>query len=142
MQPLSDREREFIAANPTAAMITVADGVAKPVRVSVALLDGALVSSATADRVRTRRLRTDPRCTLFVFGAGWQWLALESTVVFREDEDAIAAHVPLFRDMQHKPTGPLTWFGRELEEDEFLDTMRAEHRLLFEFQINRSYGMF
>jgi hypothetical protein len=43
--------------------------------------------------------------------------------------------------MQGKPTGPLTWFGGELDEEEFLRTMVDEQRLIYEFDVQRAYGM-
>ena len=43
--------------------------------------------------------------------------------------------------MSGRPTGPLAWFGRELEEDDFLRTMVGEHRLIYEFEVERAYGM-
>jgi hypothetical protein len=36
----------------------------------------------------------------------------------------------------------LSWFGRELAEDEFLNVMRDENRLICDFDVVRSYGMF
>ena len=47
----------------------------------------------------------------------------------------------LFRAMQHKPFGPLSWFGGELEETDFLRTMAEEQRLIYEFAVQRTYGM-
>ncbi|MDQ1491704.1 MAG: hypothetical protein QOJ23_4218 [Actinomycetota bacterium] len=59
---LSDSELDFLGQHHSAAMVTVApDGIAKVARVGVALMDGKLWSSGTQDRVRTKRLRTDPR---------------------------------------------------------------------------------
>jgi hypothetical protein len=52
-------------------MITVtADGTATAARVSVAVVDGLLWSTGTVDRARARRLRRDPRATLFMFEPG------------------------------------------------------------------------
>ena len=77
---LSDRDTEFLGSHHAAAMITVApDGIAKTARVGVALVEGQLWSSGTRDRVRTHRLRRDPRCTLFVFSDSFAWLTLETT---------------------------------------------------------------
>ena len=109
-------------------MITVADGVARLARVAVGMLDGVLLSSGRADRVRTLRLREDPRCTLFVFAGDWQWLTLESTVILREGEEAMALQVPLPRQIQDRPTGPLSWFEGDIEEAELLASMRADRR--------------
>ncbi len=140
---LGDRERTFLASNHSAAMITVgADGVPKAVRVGIALVDDVLWSSGTADRARTRRLRRDPRCTLFVFDAAYSWMALETTVKILEGPDAPQHSLRLFRLMQGQPTGPLSWFGRELDEDEFLEEMADERRLIYEFGVQRIYGMY
>jgi hypothetical protein len=139
---LTDAQLEFLAANHSAAMITVApDGVAKVARVGVALVDGKLWSSGTADRVRTKRLRADPRCTLYVHDAAFGFLGLETTVTILDGPDAAALNLTLFRQMQDKPTGPLSWFGGEFEEAEFLARMESEHRLIYEFDVHRAYGL-
>lgn len=139
---LEDRTREFLDANRSAAMITIGtDGVPKVARVGVALVDDRLWSSGTRDRVRTPRLRRDPRCTLFVFGSGYEWLGLETTVTILDGPDAPDQHVRLFRVMQGKPEGPLTWYGRDLDERDFVQAMIDEHRLIYEFDVHRTYGM-
>lgn len=140
---LSEREIGFLGDHHSAAMITVArDGQAKTARVGVALVDGRLWSSGTADRVRTRRLRADPHCTLFVFDAGFAWLALETTVSVLDGPDAPALNLALFRQMQGRPAGPLSWFGGELDEATFLETMVEENRLIYDFEVHRAYGMY
>lgn len=141
---LSERELDFIRANSSAAMVTVgSDGLPKTARVSVGVVDGRLWSSGTADRVRTRRLRRDPRCTLFVFGGDWQWLTLETLVTILDDSDSPALNVRLIRELENRPTGSISWLGgRELSEAEFLDEMVSDHRLLYEFEVQRSYGEF
>ena len=139
---LTDPELAFLEKNHSAAMITVnADGVPKVVRVGVALIDGNLWSSGTADRVRTKRLRNDPRCTLYVHDNSFGFLVLESTVTILEGPDAPALSLRLFRVMQGKPTGPLSWFGGEFEEDDFLARMQAEQRLIYQFEPHHTYGL-
>jgi len=139
---LTDNQRAFLENTRTAAMITIAkDGTPKVARVGVALVDGQLWSSGTQDRTRTARLRRDPRCTLFVFDATWRWLALETTVRILEGPENYRSQVLLFRRMQNRPAGNLSWFGKELSEDEFLLTMDRERRLIYEFEILRAYGM-
>ena len=139
---LSEPDLEYLRDNYSAAMITVGgDGVAKAVRVGVALVDGRLWSSGTADRVRTERLRHDPRCTLFVFDSGFGSMTLESTVTVLDGPDAPNRNLRLFRVMQNRPTGPLSWFGAELDEDDFLRAMVDEQRLIYEFGVRRTYGM-
>jgi hypothetical protein len=140
---LGGRELDFVAANPSAAMITVAgDGVAKAVRVGVGLMDGALWSSGTRNRVRTARLERDPRCTLYVHDSRFAYLALETTVTILDGPDVPADTLRFFRALQGKPDGPLSWFGRELSDEEFVETMTDERRVLYEFDVVRSYGLF
>src|SRR5580700_2011728 len=112
--PLSQADLQFLEHHHTAAMITVAaNGVAKPTRVSVALVDGKLWSSGTQSRVRTKRLRRDPRCTLFVFDAESAWRGLETTVTILDGPDAPRQNLRLFREMFDNPSGPINWFGRD-----------------------------
>lgn len=122
-------------------MITLAGETPRAVRVAVGLVDGHLWSSGTADRRRTERLRRDPRCTLFVFDDAWQWKTFETRVQLLEGPDAAELNLRFFRSVQDRPTGTLSWFGRDLPEDEFLDVMRDEKRLIYDFEVLRSYGM-
>ena len=131
----------FLEKQHSAGMITVGDdGLPKAVRVGVALVDGRLWSSGTRDRVRTKRLRHDPRCTMFVFDQGFSWLALETTVTLLEGPDAPAQNLRLFRVMQNRPSGPLSWFGGELDQAAFLGRMEEEGRLIYQFEVHRCYG--
>jgi uncharacterized pyridoxamine 5'-phosphate oxidase family protein len=140
--PVSADDLAFVADNHAAAMITVgSDGRPKVARVGVALVDDKLWSSGTEGRTRTNRLRGDPRCTLYVHDTGFSWVALETTVAILDGPDAAEHNLRLFRIMQNQPSGPLSWFGGELEEDAFLQTMRDEQRLIFEFEITKTYGL-
>ncbi len=142
LSDLPDDELDFLRRNRSAAMITVgADGVAKAVRVGVVVVDEQLWSSGTQDRVRTRRLRRDPRCTLFVFETGYFWLSLDTTVDILDGPDAADLNVRLFREMQSRPEGPLSWFGGEYDEERFRQLMVDEGRVIYQFQVQRSYGM-
>lgn len=142
MAQLSEKEAGFLEQNRSAAMITVTPaGVAKAARVGVALVDGRIWSSGTQDRVRTRRLRTDPRCSLFVFGGPFSWLTVESTVTILDGPDAPELNVRLFRVMQNRPAGPLSWFGGELDEEAFRARMVEERRLVYQFEVQRTYGV-
>jgi hypothetical protein len=139
---LTENQLNFLENNPRAAMITISkNGTPKVARVAVALVDGRLWSSGTLDRVRTARLRRDPRCTVFIFDTAWRWLTLETTVRILEGPEAALLQVRLFRKMQNRPTGNLSWFDKELSEDEFISKMNQEHRLIYEFDIARCYGM-
>jgi hypothetical protein len=142
MTNFSEDEIEFLRKNRSAAMITVdTAGVAKAARVGVALVDGKLWSSGTADRVRTRRLRRDPRCTLFVFDGTFLWLSVEARVTILDGPDAPELNLQLFRVMQGRPSGPLTWFGSELDDEAFRTQMSDESRLIYEFEVAKSYGV-
>jgi uncharacterized pyridoxamine 5'-phosphate oxidase family protein len=139
---LTEPELAFLEKNHSAAMITVAsDGLAKVARVGVALVDGKLWSSGTQGRIRTKRVRQDPRCTLYVHDNAFGFLALESTVTILDGPDAPALNLRLFRQMQGKPTGPLSWFGGELDDEDFLAQMKAEQRLIYEFEPHHTYGL-
>lgn len=138
----TEQQRRFLTQNHSAAMVTLGrDGTPKIARVGVALIDGRLWSSGTEGRVRTKRLRRDPRSVLYVHSATPAWLAVEATVSILDGHDAAENNLRLFRVMQDKPTGPLHWFGGQLEEDGFLRAMVDEQRLIFEFEIHRVYGL-
>lgn len=138
---LTPDQLRFVEGTPSAAMVTVGpDGVPKVARCGVAVVDGVLWSSGTLARVRTRRLRSDPRCTLYVHEAGPRWLALETTVTILEGADAPERSLRLFRAMQHRPTGPLAWYGVELDDDAFRTAMLDEGRVVYEFAVQRAYG--
>jgi uncharacterized protein YdhG (YjbR/CyaY superfamily) len=115
---LTESQRTFLENNHAAAMITIAkDGMPCAVRVGIALVNGKLWSSGTQDRVRTTRLRRDPRCTLFVFDKQYSFLTLETTVNILDGPDAPELNLRLMRLMQNKPTGSLNWFGHELDTE-------------------------
>lgn len=138
----SEQQRAFLERNRSAAMIALRrDGTPTAVRVGVALVDGALWSSGTRDRARTRFLRRDPRSTLFVFeGGGFGYLTIESRASILEGPRAPEQSVRLFRVMQNRPTGPLLWQGVERTEEEFLRAMVDEQRLIYAFEPLRVYG--
>jgi len=68
-------------------------------------------------------------------------MALETTVTILDGPDAPAQNLELFRVMQSKPTGPLSWFGGELDEQAFLQAMTDEQRLIYRFDLLRTYGL-
>jgi Pyridoxamine 5'-phosphate oxidase len=139
---LSSDDEAYLQRQHSAGMVTIgADGLPKVARVAVVLVDGRLWSSATEDRVRTRRLRSDPRCVLYVHDATAGWLALETTVTILKGPEVPQQSVRMFRLMQAKPEGPLSWFGGELDEAAFEAQMVAERRIIYEFDVHRTYGM-
>ena len=139
---LSTSDLEYLAHNHSAAMITVAaDGIAKAARVGIVMVNGKIWSSGTKTRARTRRLRLDPRCTLFVFDAQHGFLCLETNVTILEGDDVPDLSVRLFREMQGRPSGPLGWFSGDLDEDAFRAKMIDEGRIIYEFEAVRAYGV-
>jgi PPOX class probable F420-dependent enzyme len=139
---LSDDDIAFLEDHHAAAMVTIGPGgMPKVARVGVALVDGKLWSSGTQDRVRTRRLRQDPRCTVYVHDPRFAWLALETTVTILDGPDAAEQNLRLFRVMQGRPSGPLNWYGSELDDDQFLQTMAEEQRLIYELEVHHTYGL-
>lgn len=68
-------------------------------------------------------------------------------MVLLEGENAQRMSVSFFRDLQSKmspapPPGKLLWYGQPKTEEEFLQSMRDEGRLLYEFTVQRAYGMY
>ena len=141
MTNLTDAQRAFLESQRAAAMITpAADGMPRAVRVGVATVDGKLWSSGTEGRKRTARLRQDPRCTLFVFDNTWKFLTLETRVRILDGADVSELSLRMFRLMQNRPTGDLTWFGKTFGSEDFMRVMAEEKRLIYEFDITRAYG--
>ncbi len=136
----------FLDKNQAAAMTTLrADGTPHSVRVGVAVVDGKIWSSGTRGRLRTKHLRRDPRSTLFVFDNAWRWLTMECRVNILDGADAPQLNLRLFQVMQRDQApapGKILWYGVERTIDEFLQLMKDEGRLIYEFEITRSYGMF
>jgi len=148
---MDERARAFLDQNPTAAMITLRrDGTPHVARVAVGVVDGHIWSSGTRDRLRTRFLRRDPRCTLFVFGTGQnaaQWLGLECETRILDGPDVPEKSLLFFRQLQRamprqRSEDSVFWYGQERTPEEFLQTMRDEGRILYEFEVKRSYGMY
>ena len=143
---LTPEQRAFLEKNHSAAMATLRpDGTPHVVRVGVALVEDKLWSSGVPSRVRTRHLRRDPRCTLFVFDAAWNHLTLETRVTILDGPDAAELNLRLFTEMQKDrglPPGTLLWNGQPKTQAEFLQTMREEQRLIYEFdEPRRVYGL-
>jgi PPOX class probable F420-dependent enzyme len=130
---MRDQDREFLERHHAAAMITLKpDGSPHVARVGVGLVEGRLWSSGTRGRIRTGYLRRDPRSTLFVFDPAdpWRWLALETTVTILEGPDAPELNLSLYRALRGEPD----------DVEEYLRAMVAEERLIYQFEIHRTYG--
>ena len=145
---MDERIRSFLEANQSAAMTTLrANGTPHVARIGLGMLDGRIWSSGTQTRLRTKHLRRDPRATLFVFEAGYRWVALETTVTILEGPDVPNQTLRFMRalqdDLDTKPApGHVMWFGQEKTEEEFLQIMVEEQRLIYEFNVTRAYGVY
>jgi len=139
---LTPGEFQFIEDHRAAAMITVdAHGVPKPVRIAYLVVDGQIWSSGTRDRVRTRRLREDPRSTLFIWDPVFDFLSVHTTVTILDGPDAADLNLRYFRLLQGKPEGPLSWMGRgEFDDDAFRAQMVADGRLIYQFEPVSAFG--
>jgi hypothetical protein len=115
--------------------------------VGVGIIDGRLWSSSTQTRLRTKHLRRDPRSTLLIFDPQWLYLTLECRVTILDGRDAPQMNMRFMKAMQQKQNmpveaGKVSWFGRQLTEGEFLETMVQEQRLIYEFDVLRHYGLY
>jgi hypothetical protein len=143
---LTATDRAFIAAHPHAAMITVGpDDRPKAVKMEAAMVEGCLESASHADKVRTRRLRHDPRCTLYFADGGHRWLSLEADVEIIEGPDAPAMLLRYFRVRDGKPTEPLDYHSDRshhtgLDDAAFRKVMADERAVLYRFAVTKSYG--
>lgn len=144
---MDDAAIAFLEKNHAAAMTTLKrDGTPHSVRIGLALADGKIWSSGTQDRVRTKHLRRDPRSSLFVFDDQWAYLGLECRVTILEGSDVPVQSVLLFEKMQREmpgyTPGMLNWYGKQTPLDEFKRLMVEEGRIIYEFEVIRSYGMY
>jgi PPOX class probable F420-dependent enzyme len=133
-QAVDDRVMEFLERNHSAVMVTLkADGMPHVARVGVGLVDNKLWSSGTLDRVRTKHLRRDPRCTLFVWDprSGQTWIGLDTRARIKED-DPVEDNLRLYRALAGEP-GDL---------EEYREAMVREKRIVYEFTILNAYGQF
>lgn len=131
---MDDKVREFLEDNHDAVMTTVKkDGMPHVARIGVGLVDGKLWSSGTQTRVRTKHLRRDPRCALMVLDSStrYRWLGLECRVTILDGDDAPELNLKLYRTLAGEPD----------DVDEYLEAMVKEERLIYEFEVLKSYGM-
>ncbi|HEX4357055.1 MAG TPA: pyridoxamine 5'-phosphate oxidase family protein [Pseudonocardia sp.] len=139
----------FLERHPDAAMITLrADGSAHMARVEVALLDGRLCGTGAPELLRTRHLRRDPRCSLFVFGPHPHWVGLETKVTIVEGPD-VPPRLARLMQARHGAAAPpgmvlghdeAVGHDRLFGFDEYAEYVRGQGRLLYEFDLQRAYG--
>lgn len=132
---MDDDVREFLEKNHGAVMATTKkDGRPHLARVDVGLMGDKLWSSGTQTRVRTKHLRREPRATLMILddSTPYRWLGLECRVTILEGEDAPELNLKLYRKLAGEP--------KDLEE--YLEAMVTEQRLIYEFEVEKPYGMY
>jgi PPOX class probable F420-dependent enzyme len=131
---MDDKVREFLEEHHDAVMTTVKkDGMPHVARIFVGLVEGKLWSSGTQTRLRTKHLRRDPRSALMVLDSSsrYQWLGLECRVTILDGDDAPQLNLKLYRTLAGEPD----------DLDEYLEAMVKEQRLIYEFEIVKTYGM-
>jgi hypothetical protein len=145
----TDLAAGFIRRYPDAAMVTPrADGSAHTARVELGVADGRIQTSGGPGLVRTRHVRREPRCSRFVSGPAPHWLGLETRASILDGPDAPPRLMALMRarHADATPTGMVLGHNDELgtdrlyAEQEYLDHVRADQRLVFDFEILRAYG--
>jgi hypothetical protein len=146
---LDAKATAFINANRDAAMVALRrDGTPHVTRIVAGLVDGKLVSSGTQSRLRTRLLTRDPRCTLFFFettpGAGRAfggYLSLETTVTIHDGPEGRRRSVEYFKSIFGSTDGKVTYGGKQMTEAEALEALERDGRILYEFNVNKVYGV-
>jgi PPOX class probable F420-dependent enzyme len=131
---MDDKVRQFLEENHTAVMTTTKkDGTPHVAMVGIGLVDGELWSSGTQDRVRTGHLRRNPRAALCVLTDNrYKWLGIEANVDILDGPDSVEQNLALYRVLAGEPD--------DLEE--YKAAMVKEKRLIYRFDIERTYGMF
>lgn len=132
---MDERTSSFLQSNHSAIMVTLRqDGTPHVARIGVGLVDGKLQSSGTKTRLRTSHLRRDPRATLCVLTNDnpWAWMGAECRVTIHDGPDAAERNLALYRVLASEP--------KNLHE--YIQAMHDEQRLIYEFDIQRTYGQF
>ncbi len=130
---MDEKVRAYLEAQHDAVMTTTKrDGRPHVARISVGLVDGKLWSSGTQHRIRTKHLRRDPRCTLMVLDDTnrYTWLGLETTVEILDGPDAVDNNLALYRVLAGEPD----------DLAEYREAMVRDERLIYQFNLERSYG--
>ncbi len=143
---LTADDRRFIGDHPHAAMVTVgSDGRGKAVKMEAAVVDGVLESAGHADKVRTRRLRRTPECTLYFADDEHRWLTLETEVEIVDGPAAPALLLRYFRVRDDNADGLLDYHSDRshhtgLDDETFQGVMKDEDAVLYRFIVTKAYG--
>jgi PPOX class probable F420-dependent enzyme len=134
---MDDRMLQFLAENRWGVLATVKqDGRPQLSNVGYSY-DGDVVRvSVTADRVKTRNLRRDPRVTLHVSSRDfWTWVAVEGTAdltpVAADPHDATVEElITYYRGVS----------GEHENWEDYRAAMVADRRLVVRFRPEHTYG--
>ena len=133
-----DSALKFAEARQRAALATIrADGRPQLSNIMYVAVNGEYWISLTASRAKTKNLRRDPRCVLYVPGEDfWSFVVLDGTASLTEitldEHDAVAEEL-----VEYYRKGS----GEHPDWDEFRSTMVREGRLLAKFRPTSAYGL-
>jgi PPOX class probable F420-dependent enzyme len=133
-----DSALTFVHARQRGALATIrADGRPQLSNIMYVSVDGELWISVTSSRAKTKNLRRDPRCVLYVPGEDfWNYVVLDGvatlTNVTADVRDAVAEEL-----VEYYRRGS----GEHPDWDDFRSTMVREGRLLAKFRATSAYGM-
>jgi hypothetical protein len=125
---------KLFATTDTGSLITVrANGTAHVARVTVALVDGKVWTTANRRSVRSKHVRANPQATIFVFDShSGRWAGLEGRITIYDGPDAPEKCLALRRAV-----------GRDPQDAEaYLREAREVGREVYELAIERAYGSF
>ncbi|MFA7296799.1 MAG: pyridoxamine 5'-phosphate oxidase family protein [Dehalococcoidia bacterium] len=154
---MDDRVRAFLQANHLATLTTHRpDHVPHSAHITVGVVGDRLWSSGTERRMRTVFMRLDPVCTLLVFPlradghatyhhgtVGAEWLGIEANVEVLDGPDVPQQTIDLLRALHPEaPVGTVHWQGTLHPEAEVREAIRAEGRVIYDFEVVRAFGRY
>lgn len=154
---MDDRVRAFLQANHLATLTTHRpDHMPHSAHITVGVVGDRLWSSGTERRMRTVYMRLDPACTLLVFPVradghatyhhgtpGAVWLGIEASVEVLDGPEVPQQTLALLHALHpDAPAGMVHWQGALRREQEVLEAVRAEGRVIYDFEVIRAYGRY
>jgi PPOX class probable F420-dependent enzyme len=133
-----DSALTFVRARQRGALATIrADGRPQLSNIMYIPVDDEFWISVTSSRAKTKNLRRDPRCVLYVPGEDfWNFVVLDGTVkltdVTSDEHDDVAEEL-----VEYYRRGS----GEHPDWDDFRSVMVREGRLLAKFRSTSAYGM-
>jgi PPOX class probable F420-dependent enzyme len=133
-----DTALAFAVARQRGVLTTIrADGRPQLSNIMYAAVEGEFWISVTASRAKTRNLRRDPRCVLYVPGEDfWNYVVLDGVVTLSE----------VAKDAHDEATEQLVEYyrrgaGEHPDWDDFRSTMVREERLLAKLRPSSASGI-